>query len=123
MSRIHVALNTNRFEESVAFYSKLFNSEPAKLRQDWAKFDLRDPALNLTLNRSAKTVHHGDINHLGIEVEDSETVAVMDQRLLELGLTTRPEDDVTCCYARQDKTWVQDPNGNSWEFFYVKADV
>ncbi len=65
MSRVHVALNTNRFEESVAFYSKLFGSDPAKLWQDWAKFDLQDPALNLTLNRSDKTVHHGDINHLG----------------------------------------------------------
>jgi catechol 2,3-dioxygenase-like lactoylglutathione lyase family enzyme len=123
MSRIHVALNTNRFEESVEFYSKLFGSDPAKLHQGWAKFDLRDPALNLTLNRSDKTVHHGDINHLGIEVDDSETVAAMDQRLRDLGLSTLPEDDVTCCYARQDKTWVQDPNGNSWEFFYVKADV
>ena len=123
MSRLHVALNTNRFEESVEFYSKLFGSDPAKLRQDWAKFDLREPALNLTLNRSDKTIHHGDINHLGIEVNDSEAVLAMDQRLRDLGLSTLPENDVTCCYARQDKTWVQDPNGNSWEFFYVKADA
>lgn len=123
MSRIHVALNTNRFEESLEFYGKLFGQEPAKLRQDWAKFDLADPPLNLTLNRSDKTVHHGHISHMGIEVEDAETVAAMDKRLQELGLTTLPEEDVTCCYARQDKTWVTDPNGHAWEFFYVKEDT
>jgi catechol 2,3-dioxygenase-like lactoylglutathione lyase family enzyme len=123
MSRIHLALNTRHLEESVAFYSKLFGTEPAKQRPGWVKFDLQDPALNLTLNQSELEVPRGDINHLGIEVSDSETVAAMDNRLQELGLGTRPEKDVTCCYARQDKTWVQDPNGHSWEFFYVKADA
>jgi catechol 2,3-dioxygenase-like lactoylglutathione lyase family enzyme len=123
MSRIHVALNTNRFEESIAFYSKLFGEEPAKRRENWAKFDLADPALNLTLSRDNQTVHHGHINHLGIEVEDAATVAAMDRRLRELGLETAPEDDVTCCYALQDKTWVTDPNGHAWEFFHVKKDA
>lgn len=123
MSRIHLALNTNRFEESVAFYSKLFDREPAKLRPDWAKFDLGDPSLNLTLNRRDKNIEAGDINHLGIEVDDAETVARMDAYLREAGLKTLVEDDVTCCYARQDKTWVQDPNGHSWEFFFVREDA
>jgi catechol 2,3-dioxygenase-like lactoylglutathione lyase family enzyme len=123
MSRLHVALNTNRFEESLEFYAKLFGQDPAKVREDWAKFDLVDPPVNLTINRSEKTLHHGHISHLGIEVEDSETVAAMDKRMQELGLVTLPEEDVTCCYARQDKTWVTDPNGHAWEFFYVKADA
>jgi catechol 2,3-dioxygenase-like lactoylglutathione lyase family enzyme len=123
MSRLHVALNTNRFEESIAFYSKLFGQPPAKQRDNWAKFDLADPALNLTLNRDDKTVHHGHINHLGVEVGDAATVAAMDKRLKELGLVTTPEDNVTCCYALQDKTWVTDPNGHAWEFFYVKGDA
>jgi len=123
MSRIHLALNTNRFEESVEFYGKLFGQEPAKLKPDWAKFDIADPAVNLTLTRSDTTVHHGDISHLGIEVADSATVAAMDKRLRDLGLVTAPQEDVTCCYARQDKTWVTDPNGHAWEFFYVKADA
>ena len=56
-------------------------------------------------------------------MEDSATVAAIDKRLQELGLVTLPEDDVTCCYARQDKTWVTDPNGHAWEFFYVKEDT
>ena len=123
MSRIHIALNTHRFEESVDFYSTLFGQGPAKLRENWAKFDLQDPALNLTLNRSGEPVTVGDINHLGIEVEDAASVARIDSTLKESGLRTLVEDNVTCCYAVQDKTWVQDPNGHSWEFFYVKGDA
>ena len=123
MSRIHVALNSNRFEESIEFYSKLFGARPAKQREHWAKFDLADPPLNLTLNRADKAPEHGHINHLGIEVEDAGTVAAMDKRLQEQGLATAPEENVTCCYAVQDKTWVTDPNGHAWEFFYVKEDA
>jgi catechol 2,3-dioxygenase-like lactoylglutathione lyase family enzyme len=125
MSRIHLALNTHHFEESVEFYSTLFGQEPAKLKEGWAKFDVQDPALNLTLNRassesSEKQAFTGDINHMGIEVRDSDTVTASNQRLIDAGLKTFVEDDVTCCYARQDKTWVTDPNGHSWEFFFVK---
>ena len=123
MSRIHIALNTNHFEESVEFYGKLFGRQPAKVRDNWAKFDLEDPALNLTLNRSQQVIGKGQVSHLGVEVEDAEKVAAMDRRLRQLGLVTLPEDDVTCCYARQDKTWVTDPNGHAWEFFHVKADA
>ena len=123
MSRIHVALNTHQFEESVRFYTDLFGQAPAKVRENWAKFDLCDPALNLTLNRQEKPVQGDQISHLGIEVDDAATVAVMDERLRDLGLKTAPEEDVTCCYAVQDKTWVTDPNGHAWEFFYVKEDA
>ena len=120
MSRFHLALNTNHFEESIQFYSKLFGREPVKVKPDWAKFDLQEPALNLTLNRRREPLARGDISHLGIEVEDSATVTAMDKRMQALGLKTLAEDNVTCCYALQDKTWVQDPNGHSWEFFFVK---
>ena len=123
MSRIHLALNTNHFEDSIAFYSKLFNQAPAKVRQGWAKFDVTEPALNLTLNATEKPLARGDISHLGIEVSDAEAVAAVDKRLIDEGLKTLVEDDVTCCYAVQDKTWVQDPNGHSWEFFFVKEDA
>jgi catechol 2,3-dioxygenase-like lactoylglutathione lyase family enzyme len=125
MSRVHIALNTNHFEESVEFYSVLFDQAPAKLKPDWAKFDVAEPALNLTLNRRASNSDApeamlGQVNHLGIEVPDSASVAAANQRLIDSGLKTLEEDDVTCCYARQDKTWVTDPNGHSWEFFFVK---
>ena len=123
MSRIHIALNTSRFDESLAFYSKLFDTAPAKVRDNWAKFDLQEPALNFTLNRSAKEPGQGEISHLGIEVEDSDAVARIDRRLRDIGLKTLVEDEVTCCYAVQDKTWVQDPDGHSWEFFFVRQDA
>lgn len=120
MSRIHLALNTHRLEESIAFYSVLFEAEPAKVKPEWAKFDLQEPAVNLTLNRVAEAPTGSDISHLGIELQDSASVAAVDQRLREQGLETLVEEDVTCCYARQDKTWVKDPNGHGWEFFFVK---
>ena len=120
MSRIHLALNTDRLEESIAFYSVLFDTEPAKVKSDWAKFDVKEPAVNLTLNLVGETPAGGDISHLGIELQDSDSVAAVDRRLRERGLETLVEDDVTCCYARQDKTWVKDPNGHGWEFFFVK---
>ncbi len=123
MSRIHIALNTDKLDESIAFYSQLFNTQPAKVREGWAKFDLADPALNLTLNFSKETASGNQISHLGVEVQDAETVARIDKQLQEHGLKTLVEDDVTCCYAVQDKTWVSDPNGHAWEFFYVKGDA
>ena len=123
MNRIHLALNTTRFDESVAFYGKLFGQPPAKLKPGWAKFDLLDPPLNLTLNHREEAPTGSDISHMGIEVSSSEAVARMDQRLQEIGLKTAPEENVTCCYAVQDKIWVEDPNGHAWEFFYVKEDA
>lgn len=123
MSRIHIALNTHQLDESIAFYSKLFGQSPAKQRERWVKFDVREPALNLTLNQVDEPVAGSQVSHLGIEVDDSETVAAMDSRLRELGLVTALETDTTCCYALQDKTWVTDPNGHAWEFFHVKGDV
>jgi len=123
MSRIHLALNTDHFEESIEFYGKLFKQPPAKIRPDWAKFDLSNPPLNLTLNRRERAAAPADINHMGIELDSSEAVTQMDKHLQQQGLITIPEQDVTCCYARQDKIWVSDPNGHSWEFFYVKADA
>ncbi len=123
MSRIHIALNTHRFEDSIAFYSTLFGQAPAKQRENWAKFDIANPALNLTLNRTAEEPQAGSISHLGVEVEDAEAVKAVNERLIAAGLATAPEENVTCCYAVQDKTWVADPNGHAWEFFYVKEDA
>ena len=81
MSRLHLALNTDRMEESIAFYRVLFDTEPAKVKPDWAKFDLQEPAVNLTLNRVGEKPGGGDISHLGIELQDSAAVAAVDSRL------------------------------------------
>lgn len=119
-SRIHVALNVPKFEESVRFYRAFFGLEPVKLKPGYAKFDVAEPPLNLTLNASAGG-GAGALNHLGIEVRSTAAVKEATARLRAAGLATLEEDDTDCCYALQDKVWVTDPNGNRWEVFVVKV--
>ena len=122
MSRLHCALNTNNFKASVDFYTKLFGQHPAKLEDGYAKFSCDDPSVNLTLNQVSTPIHQNAINHLGIEVEDAKAVIVAKERLEQLGLPTKLEEDVDCCYAIQDKVWVTDSNGHRREFFFVKDE-
>ncbi len=121
--KIHVALNTNKFDESVAFYRGFFGKEPLKLKPGYAKFELDTPGLNFTLNKSAHTPKDpSSLNHLGIQVSSIEEVASATKRLAEAGFETLEENDTVCCYALQDKVWVADPNGYRWEVFVVKED-
>lgn len=121
MSRVQLALNVDDVEEAVAFYSKLFGAPPAKRRPGYANFALDEPALKLVLieNQGAG----GTLNHLGVEVGSRDEVAAATGRLAEQGLAPRPEDGVTCCYALQDKVWVNDPSGAPWEIYTVLADA
>ena len=118
--KVHVALNTPRFDESVRFYRTFLGLEPVKLKPGYAKFDVAEPALNLTLNASAE---HGPgaLNHLGIQVSSTAAVREAAERLKAQGLATFEEGEVDCCYALQDKVWVTDPNGYRWEVFVVKV--
>ncbi len=123
--KIHVALNVNNLEESLEFYRALWGIEPAKVRRGYAKFDVAEPSVNLTLNEHPSKLEHGSggINHLGIQVGSTETVLEMRQRLIERGLPIALEEEkVSCCYAVQDKVWVTDPNGYRWEVFVVLED-
>ena len=106
MSRLHCALNTNNFKASVDFYTKLFGQHPAKLEDGYAKFSCDGPSVNLTLNQVSVPIHQNAINHLGIEVEDAKAVMVAKERLEQLGLSTKLEEDADCFYAIQDKVWV-----------------
>lgn len=99
MSRLHCALNTNRFKASVDFYAKLFGRHPTKLEDGYTKSSCDDPYVNLTLNKVSIPIHQDAINHLGIEVEDARAVMVAKDRLEQLGLATKLEEDVDCCYA------------------------
>jgi catechol 2,3-dioxygenase-like lactoylglutathione lyase family enzyme len=119
--KVHVALNVRDVEASVDFYRRLFGIEPAKLRAGYAKFDVECPPVNLSLNQSVPD-GPGTLSHLGIQVPSTEDVLSMRQRWQEAGLTTRDEFQTTCCFALQDKTWVQDPDGNAWEAFVVLKD-
>ena len=120
MSRVQLALRVSNLEASVAFYSTLFGVEPAKHHPGYANFALTDPPLKLVLLEGAPDQPTA-LDHLGIEVETTEQVTVAHQRLAAEGLTTRTEDNTTCCYARQDKVWVHGPGTEPWEVCVVKA--
>lgn len=118
--KVHLALNTDKLDESVAFYRAFFGREPVKRKPGYAKFDLDEPGLNLTLNEGPVR-ELGALNHLGIQVPSSDAVREAAERLAAAGLATREETDTDCCFALQDKVWVRDPNGYGWEVFVVKV--
>jgi catechol 2,3-dioxygenase-like lactoylglutathione lyase family enzyme len=121
MSRLQLALNVDDLDASIAFYRKLFGTEPAKVRDGYANFAVADPPLKLVLilNRG----QGGSVNHLGVEVSDTDTLNLEQARLTEAGLASVDERGSTCCYAEQDKFWVQQtPNGERWEIYTVLGD-
>ena len=120
-SRLQLALNVNDIEQAVAFYSRLFGTEPAKTRPGYANFAIAAPPLKLVLMENPG--QGGTLNHLGIELADAEAVDAEQARLAAAGLTAAGERGTTCCYARQNKFWVQGaPDGESWEIYTVLAD-
>lgn len=121
MSRVQLALNVDDVDDAVAFYSRLFGAEPAKRRPGYANFALDEPALKLVLIENSG--HGGSLNHLGVEVGSSEEVVAATRRLAAAGLATTVEDGTTCCYALQDKVWVDGPGGEQWEVYTVLADA
>jgi catechol 2,3-dioxygenase-like lactoylglutathione lyase family enzyme len=119
--KAHLALNVKNVEQSLEFYRKMLALEPSKVRAGYAKFDIQNPPLNLTLNQ-APFGERGALSHLGIQVGSTEDVLAMREKWAEAGLITRDEMQTNCCYALQDKTWVNDPDGNEWEVFVVLED-
>ncbi len=120
MSRIQLALNVDYLDETIAFYSKLFRTEPAKVKPGYANFAIAEPPLKLVLIENPG--QGGSLNHLGVEVDSSETVHSEIARLGEAGLLTDEEINTTCCFAVQDKVWVTGPGGERWEVYTVLAD-
>jgi catechol 2,3-dioxygenase-like lactoylglutathione lyase family enzyme len=120
MSRVQLALNVSNIDEAVAFYSKLFKTEPAKRRDGYANFAVDEPPLKLVLIENPTAA--GSLNHLGVEVFSTDEVVAAQARLTDDGLPTATEENVTCCYAVQDKVWVDDPDGAPWEIYTVLAD-
>lgn len=119
--KAHLALNVRNVEESIAFYRKMLGIEPSKVRTGYAKFDVQNPPLNLTLNQGVFD-NQGALSHLGIQVQETADVLSMRKKWEHAGLLTRDEMQTSCCYALQDKTWVRDPDGNEWEVFVVLED-
>ena len=121
MSRVQLALNVSDLDEAIAFYSKLFDTTPAKVRPGYANFAIADPPLKLVLIEGHG--EPGSLNHLGVEVASTEEVSTAQARLAGTGLPTATEDEVTCCYALQDKVWVDGPDREPWEIYTVLADA
>lgn len=121
MSRIQLALRVGDLQGSIDFYRRLLGAEPAKLRPGYANFAVSEPPLKLVL-LEGEPDQDTVMDHLGVEVADSDTVHAATERLSELGLFTRSENDTTCCYATQDKVWVHGPGREPWEVYTVTDD-
>jgi catechol 2,3-dioxygenase-like lactoylglutathione lyase family enzyme len=120
VSRAQLALNVDDLDRAVAFYSKLFNTAPAKAKPGYANFVIAEPPLKLVLIENPG--QGGTLNHLGVEVESSQAVHAEIARLTNEGMFTEEEIGTTCCFATQDKVWVTGPAGEKWEVYTVLAD-
>jgi catechol 2,3-dioxygenase-like lactoylglutathione lyase family enzyme len=120
MSRTQLALNVDDLDEAIAFYSRLFNTTPAKVKPAYANFAVVEPPLKLVLIENPG--RGGTLNHLGVEVDSSEAVHAEIARLSGEGMFTEEEIGSTCCFAKQDKVWVTGPAGERWEVYTVLAD-
>jgi catechol 2,3-dioxygenase-like lactoylglutathione lyase family enzyme len=118
--RVQLALNVSNLDESIAFYSKLFDASPAKVKPGYANFAIETPPLKLVLIENGDA---GGINHLGVEVPDTDGVTAAIDRLEARELATDVEKDVSCCYAVQDKVWATAPDGEKWEYYTVLEDA
>jgi catechol 2,3-dioxygenase-like lactoylglutathione lyase family enzyme len=121
LPRVQLALNVDDVDAAVDFYRRLFGTEPAKRRPGYANFAVASPPLKLVLLENPGS--GGTLNHLGVEVAESQQVAEAQARLADEGLPTTVEDEVTCCFAVQDKVWVTDPDGAGWEVYTVTDEL
>jgi catechol 2,3-dioxygenase-like lactoylglutathione lyase family enzyme len=121
MSRVQLALNVDDLAASIEFYSTLFGTEPAKIKTGYANFTVAEPPLKLVLIENPGK--GGSINHLGVEVNSTETVHSENARLAGAGLFTEEEMNTTCCFATQDKVWVTAPDAEKWEVYTKLADA
>ena len=119
MARVQLALNVADLDSAITFYRDLFRTEPHKVREGYANFEVANPPLKLILFENGRG---GDLNHLGIEVETTAEVAAETERLARLGHDLEVEDGVVCCHAEQDKAWAKDPSGLRWEVYTVTDD-
>jgi len=126
MSRVQLALNVSDIDEAVEFYTKLFGTGPAKRQPGYANFAIADPPLKLVLMENSNARGDGvsgALNHLGVEVETPDEVTAATGRLSDTGMGVEVQEQTTCCFAVQDKVWVNDPDGAPWEVYTVLADA
>ena len=119
--RTHLSLNVKNVAVSVAFYQKVFGVTPQKHNSTYAKFDLQEPPLNFAMQSGAGEISR--VSHVGIEVGSADEMLRWQKRLTEQGLVNLIETNTSCCFARQDKIWFSDPDGNRWEVFHVREQL
>ena len=119
--RLQLALNVDDLDTAIDFYTKMFDTPPAKVRDGYANFAIENPPLKLVLFAGAGPA--GSINHLGVEVESAAQVTAAETRLSDVGIDTSGVDDTVCCYAEKTETWVHAPDGNRWEWYVKHADA
>ena len=120
MSRVQLAINVTDIEKAIAFYTRLFDTPPAKVKPGYANFAIADPPLKLVLFEGPEGA---TLNHLGVEVETAEEVASAERRLSGAGLETTGVEDTVCCYAEKTETWLADPDGARWEWYVKSGDA
>lgn len=120
MKRLHVHIAVDNLEQSTHFYSALFGAEPSKQKPDYAKWMLDDPRINFAISaRGAKA----GLEHLGIQAEDASEMAALRERIQQADMQAFDEGETSCCYAKSDKTWVQDPSGIAWETYHTMGEA
>lgn len=120
MTRLHIHVSVDDLEQSTKFYSALFGVEPSKQKPDYAKWMLEDPRINFAISaRGAKA----GLDHLGIQAEDASEMVTLRERIKQADMKTFDEGEANCCYAKSDKTWVQDPSGIAWETYHTMGEV
>lgn len=122
-TRVHIALDVRSVEAALPFYEALFGQRPTKVREGYAKFEVLDPPVHLSLNESAARRPEGSVAHFGIQLKSTEEVLARRAIAVEKGLQVLDEQKVTCCYSVQDKFWVVDSDGHRWEYFVVIEDA
>ena len=115
MSRLHVHISVDNIDQNIRFYSALFDTQPSISKDDYAKWDLQDPAVNFAISKRGAAV---GLDHVGIHADDDDELNAIQSRLEQAGITGKEQRDAACCYARSDKYWTQDPQGVAWEAFH-----
>jgi catechol-2,3-dioxygenase len=120
MKRLHIHVGVKDLSDSVKFYNALFGAEPVKLKADYAKWMLDDPRVNFAISTRAERT---GVDHMGIQVDNADELGVLREHMSQANISTHSDGETTCCYARSEKSWVEDPNGIAWEAYHTMADA
>jgi catechol 2,3-dioxygenase-like lactoylglutathione lyase family enzyme len=120
MKRLHLHVSVPDLAQSIAFYETLFGAQPSVVKDDYAKWMLEDPKVNFAISQRGAAA---GVDHVGIQVDSAAELGELSNRLKAAGNVTLDEQAVTCCYAKGDKSWVNDPAGVRWETFYTFGEA